>query len=780
MAGLGTSYSFGEYRLDLKRGALLKAGVDVRLRPKSFGVLRVLIERRGELLTKDELLHAVWGQVIVTDGALTQCLIDVRRAIGDESQRMIKTVPRRGYIFDVPVAVSDGVPAEERPALARSASDIDERGAAPAAQPRLRSLRRNLVAVMLASLVPVAIWWGVDSRGTVAVPPVERGVAAQVPSNSIAVLPFVNMSDDPDSEYFCDGISEEILNRLAGFPELHVIARTSSFALKDSGLDVRKLSGLLGVRYLLQGSVRRDGGHVRIAAQLVDDSGVQVWSKAYERELRGVFAIQREIAEAVATNVVPKIMARSSVEPEPQPNLEAYQHYLAGRAIFDRRQPRYEQHAEEQFRRAVAIDPDYAEALAELAILWAFDPGTAQQAEQAIERALSLEPDLARAYAAQGVLLARRQQPDYARSEASFRQALKLDPNMVDASTWLSTVLTTQGRYAEGYALLESAARIDPLAPPLMTNLAMAYAERGDTARAERSLLRLLEMPQPSYYVYWTLVDFYSCTGRLVESNEMAKQLVLNYVETGPAGAYGYLAGSYSRLGLWRLAEYWLERLERERQDGPDPSNLNRLELLRLEGRFEEATRAIKAHGTTGSKGPAPVSLEYGVLEAMTGDYRAAIQTLAPQLNVDGPSRDVLDANPRHALAWAYLQTGATDRAHTILSELERGFRQRQAEGWLHLSGDLAMFAQNAVLAGDKGLAIDRMRQAVDAGWREYYSVSNDPRWGSLRDDVRFKELMGRVKADIDSQRARLEQIEAKDDTVARLDAASKNRRTQQ
>src|SRR5512134_513121 len=155
MPGPGISYSFRDYSLDLKRGALLKAGVDVRLRPKSFGVLRVLIERRGELLTKDELLNVVWGHVVVTDGALTQCLIDVRRAIGDESQQMIKTVPRRGYIFDVPVVVSDGVPAKNRPAVSGSASGVDERGPAPAPKPtqsRLRSLRRGFAAAILASL----------------------------------------------------------------------------------------------------------------------------------------------------------------------------------------------------------------------------------------------------------------------------------------------------------------------------------------------------------------------------------------------------------------------------------------------------------------------------------------------------------------------------------------------------------------------------------------------------------------------------------------------------
>ena len=226
------SYSFGEYRLDLARGALLKSGADVKLRPKSFEVLRLLIERHGQLVTKDELLDAVWGHTVVTEDSIFQCLIDVRRAIGDESQQMIKTVPRRGYIFDVPVTVSDaasrdygvtvsGIAAPEREAAGRSSAPSP-------AQSGLRLLRNGLLAAALISLVPVVIWWALEGRGKEAVPPVERS-ATQAPHNSIAVLPFVNMSRDPDSTYFCDGISEEILNRLADFPELHVIARTSSF-----------------------------------------------------------------------------------------------------------------------------------------------------------------------------------------------------------------------------------------------------------------------------------------------------------------------------------------------------------------------------------------------------------------------------------------------------------------------------------------------------------------------------------------------------------------------
>jgi len=776
------TYSFGEYTLDLARGALLRSGADVKLRPKSFEVLRVLVERHGRLVTKEELLDAVWGRTVVTEGSIVQCLIDVRRAIGDESQQMVKTVPRRGYIFDLPVTLSDGTAQETRVAVTLSApqeSGSEDRpsATAPQAQSRLRSLRQGLFAAALISLVPFAIWWGLESRGTDATPPVER-VPAQAPHNSIAVLPFVNMSSDPDSEYFCDGISEEILNRLAAFPNLHVIARTSSFALKASDLDARKLSSLLGVRYLLQGSVRRDGDRVRIAAQLVDDSGVQVWSNAYDRELHGIFAIQQDIAEAVATNVVPKIVARLPAEPEVLPNLEAYQHYLAGRQIFDKRMPRYAELAEEQFKMAVAIDPQYAEALVELAIVLAFHTSTAQEAEEAVDRALSLKPGLARAHVAKGVLLEARRPPDLPGAEAAYRQALTLDPNMVDASNWLAAVLEDQGRHAERLSILERAARIDPLAPALMTNLAGTYAERGDPARAEQGYLRLLELPQPSYYVYWSLFDHYFFVGRMVESNEMAKRLVRGYDESGPLGAYVYLARSYSRLGLWRSAEIWLEHFERERPDGPDPINLERIELLRMQGRFPEIEETLQAsRESIGTKLPAAMKTrDYGILQALVGDHRGAVRTLAPQMDIDQPVSDEFDANARQALAWAYLNTGATDRAHRILSEVERGFRERQTQGWLHLSVDLAMFAQNAVLAGDEELAIGRLRQAVDAGWRDYYSVTNDPRWKSLRDDVRYKELMATVKADIDAQRTRLEQIEATDEPVARLDAKLENR----
>ena len=258
------SYSFGEYRLDLARGTLLKAGADVKLRPKSFEVLRLLIERHGQLVTKDELLAAVWGHTVVTEDSIFQCLIDVRRAIGDESQQMIKTVPRRGYIFDVPVTVSDaasrdygvtvsGIAAPEREAAGRSSAPSP-----PQSGPRL--LRNGL-------LVPV-------DRST--------------PRSSIAVLPFTNLTGDAGKEYFGDGLAEELIHVLARVPGLSVAARTSSFAYKGRNADVRQIARELEVGTVLEGSVRSAGERIRVTAQLIDgETGFHLWSQHYDRRFRG-------------------------------------------------------------------------------------------------------------------------------------------------------------------------------------------------------------------------------------------------------------------------------------------------------------------------------------------------------------------------------------------------------------------------------------------------------------------------------------------------------------
>ncbi|MGI9265487.1 MAG: tetratricopeptide repeat protein, partial [Gammaproteobacteria bacterium] len=379
-------------------------------------------------------------------------------------------------------------------------------------------------------------------------------------ANSVAVLPFENISNDPDNEVFCDGISEEILNKLAAFTELQVIGRTSSFAFKGSDYRIPRISSLLGVRYLLQGSVRKQGNQLRISAQLVDENGAQQWSDTFDRTLDNIFAIQTEIADLVAGTVVPQIAPHAATNYEP--DIAAYQHYLAGRELVRKRLPKQ---ARNELNKAIELDPDFPEAYAEYAVsilLGQLEETDFGPAQRAIDTALELRPGLPRALAAQGLLLQQLREPDWAASEAPLRAALESDPSMVDAMNWLGNALGAKGDNAGALALLEQAARIDPLHETIIANLANSLTKQGQMDRAEQMALRLLDMPQPGRRVFMFLRDFYEATGQLVKMNAIEKSQAL----TGQHVYYG-LARSYALLNLPDDAAAWVERMQRDFPD---------------------------------------------------------------------------------------------------------------------------------------------------------------------------------------------------------------------
>ena len=288
--------------------------------------------------------------------------------------------------------------------------------------------------------------------------------------NSIAVLPFVNISNDPDNDYFCDGISEEILNALSEFKRLTVIGRTSSFAFKGSDAGIDRISAVLGVSHVLQGSVRKAGNRLRISAQLLDHTGRQLWTETFDRELANVFDIQEEIAQAVATTAASRVVSRPAVGYHP--NLEAYDHYLAGRELLHRRE---RESALQELQRAIDLDPAFAEAHAEWAIGRLVGDPSAKDLEAgraAIERALELQPKLLRAQAARGLLLMQSRPPDPEGAETVLRGVLEQDPNMSDALLWLANALDSRGGRTRRSRSLQRGARIDPLHPSIANDLA--------------------------------------------------------------------------------------------------------------------------------------------------------------------------------------------------------------------------------------------------------------------------------------------------------------------
>lgn len=330
------------------------------------------------------------------------------------------------------------------------------------------------------AFVALAILIGLVAVGTYAfVGPLRGGDGGTL--DSVAVLPFVNMSDDPSNEYFSDGITEELLDALAGVPGLRVPARTSSFQFKGERTDVREVGRALDVQTVLEGSVRKAGERVRITAQLINaETGYHLWSETYDRELRDIFAVQTEIAAAIvealrlelASGDVPLAAATTA-------SIEAHDLYLLGRFHFHRRDLL---EAERQFRAAIAADPDYGEAQGGLALTYAvlplFDSGTTvQQATRegkaAARRALALEPALPDAHAALGQI-AQNYEWDWDAAERHYTRAIELAPNDPNVRQWRAEVLVVRGD-SDAVAGVEAALALDPLSPIANSVTAMTH-----------------------------------------------------------------------------------------------------------------------------------------------------------------------------------------------------------------------------------------------------------------------------------------------------------------
>jgi TolB-like protein/Tfp pilus assembly protein PilF len=664
--------------------------------------------------------------------------------------------------------------------IVRTPSDEEEGAEAP-----LTLQSRDYLILAALAVVGIAILTQttrevVEMPRVVEVTQLEVSVVEEKLPNSIAVLPFANISNDPDNEYFCDGISEEIRNRLGGHAGLNVIGRNSSFQFKNSDYPLRRISDLLGARYLLQGSVRKQGDTLRISAELVDETGTQLWSDTFDRTLGGIFSIQAEIAEVVASTVVPQIAGPTNSPYEP--SLEAYEYFLEGRELL-RNRIDVKGRVRERLRKAIEIDPRYAAAYAELAITELFYTNTAEDmaaANELIDTALRLEPGLPRALAARAFSLLQQDDPDYAVAEIVLRDVLTRDPNMVDALDWLSRALRGQGKLVEAEATLEKAVRLDPLHGSIAANVAGSSASRGDFETAEQRLLRLMEISQPAFNTYQTLRDFYWFTGRLVDMNAVSKQQVVKI-----GRHYMGLSMSYALLGLWDQASYWAERTMVDTPNWFWAKFFGPTSVPYLQGGYGESLdewdKALAGEGKTLPEMPQLVALFYGDTQALAGDFAGAIRNLEPLI---GSSRPInfselgnFERDALHSLAWSYEQVGMLEQGRPILETLDRQIEETQRLGLLHKSNDLFFYARNALLMGEYDLALQRLERAVESGWRDYYVQRDDPRWAPLADDPRYQALMAEVKTDVDRQRAEVEHIDDEEDFVAKLDRVRAERK---
>jgi adenylate cyclase len=498
LAGAAKSYRFGEFVLDLSRGSLEGAQGQIELRPKSFEVLRYLVEHPDCLISKEELLEAVWPDVHVTEDSLTRCVSEVRAALGDIGQNTIKNLPRRGYILTIPVTETDRVASVQPAFVTQHDREIASRDTLAVRAPSLSRAKLASIGTLAVVLVALVTWFGIPSlrRATTT----ERA--------SIAVLPFTNLGGDPNQDYFGEGISAEITASLSKFAQLLVVAEGSSSRYASSTTDSSRVGQEIGARYLVRGSVRRDGGRLRIIAGLQEAAtGVQIWAQQYDRELAGVFTVQDDVTQ----NIVGALFAHVSrselirVMRKPAGSFAAYESFLQGRSLLNKIYAADRglmlATARGLFEKTLELDPSYAPALQGLAaadvLIWlepTNHPQTSQEynkkdildrALDRAQRAVELDRTLPEAYATLAWVLHWHYRRD--ESLAAFERAYELNPNLADCR--YSLILTHRGQPDEGIAVMKRTMRLDPFhAPVCFTWLGNAYYMAGRYDEAFQSL----------------------------------------------------------------------------------------------------------------------------------------------------------------------------------------------------------------------------------------------------------------------------------------------------
>ena len=517
-------YSFGDFTLDLTGGCLRHKGREVKLRPKSFEVLTYLVENSGRLVSKEELIGAVWPDTFVTDDSLVKCLKDVRMALRDDAQQHVKTVPRRGYVLTTEVRESEGAAA---PAFYEGQVETlrvvieekgDDEGSAsgtggfiasppPAQLPRPGRARRS--SWMMAAVIALGVIVLSSAALLVSRRLNNRSQDPAAPITSIAVLPLRNLSGDPSNDYFSDGMTESLISALSKVEGLTVISRGSVFRFKGKEVDPREVGRQLGVAAVLEGSVMKSGETVRVDVRLVSAAdGRVLWSSdAQDRALGDIFVLQDEVARRVVSGLRLKLgrEGEQRLAKRYTDNVEAYQAYLKGRYFWNKRNGEGFAKAIAYFQQAIEIDPNYALAYAGLAdsyilkrIYALLEPGeTLQQmeakAKAAAEKALEIDETLAEAHASLGLIKVTTEN-DEADIEREYKRAIELNPNYATAHHWYALHLNDLNRFDEAIAEIRRARELDPWSLVINSDVGIIFSSARQYDQAIEHFKKAMEM----------------------------------------------------------------------------------------------------------------------------------------------------------------------------------------------------------------------------------------------------------------------------------------------
>lgn len=574
---------FGTFEINLQSGELRKNGMRLRLSGQPFQVLAILVERPGEVVTREELHSKLWpaDTFVDFDHGLNNAVARIREVLDESSDapRYVETLPRRGYRFIAPLA--DVRPATIPPPAAESqVSSAHETTRTSAsgtsvlpAKRRFTSSREKalLGAVAVLALFAVALVLYRASHVKSTKQPVIK---------ALAVLPLKNLSGDPTQDYLADGMTEELIGRLAGIHDLRVVSRTSVMRFKDEQLSVPEIARTLDVDAVVEGSVIREGSRIRVHAQLIRGATDEhFWSESYDRDLRDVLGLQSEVAESIALKVKATVTGeeRTRLTAARPVSPEVYESYLKGLYVY-RNKTSSRAGVEESigyFQKAIAGDPTYAPAYVSLANAYKFlgtvtiggSPAEHLKAMTAAQKALELDPNLAAAH----VVLADLQtaQWHWTEAEAEYRRGLELNPSDASAYGGVAVWLLSRGRLAEAVASARKARELDP-SPGAGRDLGWILFNARRYDEAIREYRSVLAIEPDNANTLWRLGFALSLKHQSQEAIAVLERAVS--VSDRTPGNLGVLAAVYGQAGRREDALRVLAELKKRQRTGFVPA----------------------------------------------------------------------------------------------------------------------------------------------------------------------------------------------------------------
>lgn len=760
-----TRFHFGGYTLDVAAGLVLHEGRRIELRPQTFAVLEMLVRHKGELVTKDSLMQAVWGDRVVTEDSIVQCIREIRSALGEPGQRLLRTVPRRGYRL------------ESRKTEQRQAPE------SPSAVTRpFKPARLAAGAAVFLALLTVLFLIGPQDQDREAQPDAqaledgaERTTGAGRSTGKarggdalpyLAVLPFAYRGDEKSSSYLADGLHDDLLTSLAQSPQLRVISRTSVMPYGASTQPLPEIAKELGVDYVLEGSVDVNPAGVRVIVQMIEaDSDTHQWAGTFDRQSdpKDLFAMRSELSEAIAAAMQAQLDIKPVNGTHSPLALEAY--YRGRQLLFRGGVERLEE-ALQQFVHAVEIDPEYADAwvgVADSQMALAGSGSLPQQEswpvrEEAIERAIAINPEHAGAHAARGWLHWNRVAAGYLQeSEAggrAFRRAIELNPSDSRAHMGYALLLNHAypERIRESINLLEQAARLDPSSETVAINLAATYRFLGLFDPAERALLDVLANNPNEASARFVLAHLYLDWGRLAA----ARAQVEAAVQHEPLSAANWALAGETALEMRDLerAHAVLDALRDLAPRHPAALVLD-VKLLQRAGQHEAATARLEQ--ALELYGPEPGLVNFGIFAHLLMQDMARAERwldLLPTLEDEAAWPDFIRLNGGNAcvLGWLAMQSGRPRLGERLVAESTRYLLEQLPASRDHVDRykpDLCHLA-----SGEPELALASIEQQAAHGhialWDDWHRL---PLYEAIRNEERYKAAVAQRERLLSAER---------------------------